>query len=129
MQNNTISADAFEFSQFAVFGQKLSTTPPTTTLTITGEMQNGWYTQYPTVHLSSNQDTDTYYSIDNDYDWVQYINPFTIDFDGPTTIFFKSQQSEIWEQTQTTLVKIDTKNNPKDKAKVTSNTFTMKLDF
>lgn len=129
LQNNTISADAFEFSQFAVFGQKLSTTPPTTTLTITGEMQNGWYTQYPTVHLSSNQDTDTYYSIDNDYDWVQYINPFTIDFDGPTTIFFKSQQSEIWEQTQTTLVKIDTKNNPKDKAKVTSNTFTMKLDF
>ena len=92
-----ITTNVNHLSWFAVFGEKIDTTPPTTHINVSGTQVDGWFTSYPLVEFSYLEETSgpiqTFYSIDLGDNWDLYKNPFLIEKDGITNLLFKSQDT------------------------------------
>jgi len=104
-----IIAEILHFSHFAVLGEKIDYEPPTTYIEITGTADRGWYSSYPTVTLTANNDSDKiFYSINNSA-WLEYSNSFLIDNEGINSMQFRSMDSAgNVESAKDQLIKIDT---------------------
>lgn len=113
LTQNTATSETYHFSWFALMGTKIDSSPPETFLSINSENINeDWYTNYPTVSFSvleSNPDK-TFYSIDYDENnWNEYIEPFILKKNGITKLSFRSQDVfENIEKTQNVVLKVDT---------------------
>lgn len=94
--NKTITAPTNHFSQFAVMGELLDATPPTTTVEIIGDKGlANWYRSNVTVKLlpidnhSGKGVSYTVYSLTGE-DWDEYTNPLEFTIEGPYKISFLS---------------------------------------
>ncbi len=112
--NKVIIGETFHLSHFAVFGEKIDATPPSTKIEITGNITNDWYSKFPQVTLTiSNEVSEddpytTYYTLDGS-NWLVYEEPFYVDLEGVVTIQFRSIDSVgNLEETQNYAVKINT---------------------
>jgi len=95
----------------AVLGWAKDTTPPVTTISLSGVLgDNGWFTSNVTVTLSATDDTDvdkTEYRFDN-ATWLTYTIPFTVINEGNTIVYYKStDRAGNPETTKTKTIKID----------------------
>ena len=116
---NTLTTETTHFSHFAVFGEKTDTEAPTTQLTASGQMQNGWYIEYPLVTLQSESAAITVYSLDNGDTWETYTAPIVVEKDGFIRVLYKSiDENENMEQPNESLLKINTQNRWKKQIKV-----------
>jgi outer membrane protein assembly factor BamB len=95
----------------AVLGWAKDTTPPVTTISLSGVLgDNGWFTSNVTVTLSATDDTEvdkTEYSFDNTT-WITYATPFTIAKEGNTIVYYKSiDNASNPEAIKTKTIKVD----------------------
>jgi hypothetical protein len=91
----------------------LDTTPPTTTISLSGTSGlNGWFKSDVTVTLTATDSlsgiSKTEYSFDGVV-WITYEAPFTLTTEGNTTIYYKSidNMGNMEDPPKTTTVKID----------------------
>ena len=95
------SAQIDHMTEFALFGEKLDTIPPVTTIEISGTKEGEYYTSPVQFILSATDepiDTSlgvlyTGYSI-NDAVWTEYTEPVTIADEGEYTIEFYSEDGD-----------------------------------
>lgn len=111
---NTLTAYTNHFSKFAAFALKVDTLPPETSISIQGNQINGWFTEYPLITLSCN-DEDTnqiegiFYSINNGETWELYKEPILIQKEGVTDFLYKSQDiNGNMEETRNYVIRVNT---------------------
>ena len=116
-------------SHFAVLGSKVFPEPPITSLTFEGSKSGGWFTSFPLAYLSAEDFSGlgigaVYYSINKGVDWEIYTNPFYVEREGVSTIFYRAEDlAGNLEITNTQVVKIDTQGKWKDKTVISDNVF------
>lgn len=94
--NKTISAPTTHFSQFAVMGELLDSTPPTTTAEIAGTKGNStWYLSDVVVSLKALDNPDgkgidyIVYSYDGEH-YEEYTQPLSFNTEGSHKLYFLS---------------------------------------
>ena len=114
----------------ALVGENHDTTPPVTSLALSGTLGlNHWYTSDVIVALSATDDLSgiekTEYSL-NGGEWTVYVQPLTLSDEGTTEIKYRSTDEQSnQEPEKTEIIKID-KTAPE--AKISFNPLTQKLD-
>lgn len=110
LTNNTLTAETKHLSQFAVFGTAADASPPVTIFNIFGNTSENWYTEFPTVTLTST-DVDlnkTFYSFGDDK-WEEYSSPIKIQKDGVVKFSYRSSDTaNNFETTNSVVIKINT---------------------
>lgn len=123
--SNKIIGTTNHFSQFAVFGEQIDITAPTTSILI--EDAN---TTLVTVTLTSNEDGQIMYSLNNSETWEEYVTPIIIGKAGTTTILYKSVDpyGNI-EETKETTFSVAQPKGFKKIIKITSAIFNVGTDY
>ena len=99
-------------SSFTVTAIEDDVTPPQTEIFLAGTSgENGWYTSDVLVTLSPSDESgilETRYSFDRLVGWQIYTDPFLIESEGRTTVYYNSTDTNLnVESTKTREVKID----------------------
>jgi murein DD-endopeptidase MepM/ murein hydrolase activator NlpD len=125
--NNKISTETNHLSHFAAFGLNNDSLPPVTLFQITGIQTDEWFTEYPVLTLSEQNNVENatiLYKVGKDSEWKEYNLPVTIGQDGIVEVFFRSlDANNNLEEIRNITVKIDTKGKWKNKIIVRSATF------
>jgi hypothetical protein len=132
LAQNVVSAETTHFSHFAVLGEKIDANPPLTEVLITGQNDNGWFVEHPTLEFVAS-DVDgssidkTFYTLNNEETWEIYSGPFVMVQEGVTDVLFRSQDvAGNLEKTGNTVIKVDTQNRWIDGAVVRNAIFQFK---
>ncbi|MFA6981874.1 MAG: peptidoglycan DD-metalloendopeptidase family protein [Patescibacteria group bacterium] len=106
---NKLIAETTHFSDFAVFGEKSDLYTPDTSVSVTGNYNNYWYSNNPTISFATQNPSDRiFYSIEGDH-WNEYIEPFVLEKVGVVVISYRSQaENGNLEETQDKIIKINT---------------------
>jgi hypothetical protein len=120
-------------SEFAVFGDKLDPDPPSTSITITGNQSDSWYTDYPFIELTASDGetgsgvAKTFFSIDGGDSWEEYLTQTQIVKEGIFAVLYRSVDSaENWEPARDSpLLKADTLGLFKDEVGLEGSVFTI----
>ncbi len=116
--------ETYHFSNFAAFGEKLDSDPPTTTLTIQGQKQNGWFTEHPTFILETENPADKIFYALDDETWEEYTTPFETILEGIFTIKYRSMDDvENIEPVNTYTLKVDAKEKFKKRVTIRESLF------
>lgn len=128
--SNTASAETYHFSNFALLGEKISSSPPITQLSVTGQKTGNWYTEYPVVELSVqnsvSEPATIFYTISGEAGWEEYSAPVTINQNG--IINFQYRSIDVYgnlEETQNFILQIDTKNKGKKTVRIKNSDFSI----
>jgi len=127
--SNKLAAETNHLSHFVVLGEKIYPNPPISLITLEGNEPDGWFTTYPLTHLLAEDFSGLgikaiYYSINNGIDWKVYSNPFYIEQDGVSTILYRAEDfAGNLEDTNSKVVKIDTKGRWKGSITITGSAF------
>jgi len=99
LNSKVATAQINHFSYFALMAERLDTTPPTTTVNISGDIGGeGWYKSDVNIILIPQDEGGlgvdyTPYKI-NESDWMEYIEPFTVSEEGGYKIEFYSVDND-----------------------------------
>ena len=108
-----IEAQTDSISSFAVFGEKLEQTEPTTTVLYTGNSSDHWFTEYPLVTMSTEPNCRIFYSLFGEF-WEEYTQPFYIEQEGIVRLRYRSMRPNgETESVRVAWVRIDTMNKVK----------------
>lgn len=113
LQNSSINASVNHLSWFAIFGDRLDSKPPETQISVSGQLENDWFTSFPLIEFSAQDNLSEVefvtYSADNGDTWKTYTEPFLIEQDGIIEILYKSQDTyENMEDEKSYVLKINT---------------------
>ena len=112
---NKITSQIPHLSEFAMFGTRISSGAPVTTLESDIDIYDGWLSAYPTISFENNMGVQVFYSVNEPSDLERYIQPVKLEKDGVNFVYFRSMASNgDIEETQTQMIKIDTKGIIKD---------------
>ncbi len=124
--NSVISTTINHLSRFGVFADKNILE---TNVDITGSNENDWYTEFPTVSFTTNNNQDiefTLYSTDERQSWNKYTGPFKIQKEGITKLLFRSQTlGGDMEQERHAAIGVNTQGKHTEKIKIVGATFTI----
>lgn len=131
--NKTISSETTHFSQFAVMGELLDTTPPTTNAELIGNKGTGnWYRSNVTVKLLAEDNPGgkgvsyAVYSLDGEH-WNEYTEPLEFTEDKSYKISFLSHDNvDNTEEIKTIEFSID-KTIPEAKIEVDLTDYDLKI--
>ncbi|MFZ2663910.1 MAG: peptidoglycan DD-metalloendopeptidase family protein [Patescibacteria group bacterium] len=116
-------------SWFAVFGEKIDSNPPKTEINVSGDQNNGWFSELPTIILSPTDAENSpigniLYSVNNGDTWSTYSQPFLIQKEGIINLLFKSQDiNDNIEDAQNYVIKVNTLGKTVLKKRVLNSTF------
>lgn len=108
-----IRASTDHLSYFAALAQKIDSTPPITSIMLDKTKTNLWFTKFPTVSFTTQEEsvTKTFYKIAGEVDWNEYIQPFILEKEGVFGIeYFSVDEYDNREKIQDILVRVDTQN-------------------
>lgn len=116
--NNTVKAQTKHLSNFAVFAEKIDSSPPQTQIILSGSQEGRWFLEYPAVSFqtfdSESSPIKTFYTTSGEDSWEEFTEPFRIEKDGVTNLQYRSQ--DLYgnlEETQSHVIQVDTKNKGK----------------
>lgn len=111
LTNKTLTAETEHLSQFAVFGVATDASPPVTDFNISGTVYADWYTEFPTVTLTSDTDLNKIFYSLGDNLWEEYSAPLQIKKEGFVKFSYKSSDAQNnYEMTNERVIKINTLN-------------------
>lgn len=132
---NKITGFTNHLSEFAVFGEKIDANPPVTTINITGKQDGLWYTESPTIELSTVDGENEsgvdkiFYSLDGGDSWEEYLTQTQVVKEGTYAVLFRS--SDLAENYETAkespLLRVDTVGRFKDEIILSGGVFTITL--
>jgi hypothetical protein len=108
--NFTVTFETDHLSHFAVFGEIMENQKPLTTITIQGEMENGWFKSPPTIYLETNSsDAKILYSTGDAGQWKLYTGQIELVNEGVSNFLFRSVTTlGVEEPLQETQIRLDT---------------------
>lgn len=127
--SNKLTTIVNHLSWFAVFGDKTDQQPPATTVSIVGNLVDGWFSEPPlaTFFFDEEDSTDlesTFYSVNNGDTWEKYTEPFYTSINGITELIYKSQDlSGNIEKENTQVLHINLNGSKTDKTRVVGASF------
>jgi murein DD-endopeptidase MepM/ murein hydrolase activator NlpD len=104
------------FSRYVLLGEKIASSVPVTEIIISGTQIGDWYTSPVVIKLTINNSSDfennmltTFYTLNGETDWKEYVEPVLLDKTGATTINFRTTDAfGNLEETQTRLMLVNT---------------------
>ncbi len=115
-------------SWFAIFGDKIDSTPPYSDIILRGSKHDDWFIEPPRVQIiipNSEPDLDSItYSTSEGDTWVTYTQPFLIGLNGITNIIYKTIDANGNIETEKDYtVHVNFNNSPTKKIKVVNSNF------
>ena len=131
--NKTVTSKTSHFSQFAVMGELLDSTPPTTTAEITGTKGSGSrYRSDVSVKLLAQDNPGgkgvsyTVYSLDGEH-WNEYQNPLEFKNEGSYKIWFLAHDKAGYEEVKKSVEFSIDKTIPEAKIEVSQSDWDLKV--
>ncbi|MBU1970291.1 peptidoglycan DD-metalloendopeptidase family protein [Patescibacteria group bacterium] len=123
----TVKGFVDHLSEFAVFGEKVDSNPPHTSITISGTQDGLWFIKEPMMELLAPTGRLTFYSIDGGASWEEYVAPTQISKEGVFAVLYRSvDDAENYELTQNSpLLRVNTAGKFRSEVKLSAGTFTI----
>ena len=133
MEDKTISSQTTHFSQFAIMGELLDSTPPETLALLSGTKGNeNWYLSDVIVSLEATDNSDgkgvsySVYSLDGEH-WNEYSQPLSFTSEGKHKLYFLSHDNAGNEESIRTVEFSIDKTPPEARIEVNESLWDLKI--